>query len=191
MSDPTGWETPFTSWTPSTGIDEDALNRIEGNIDILKKLLRHFFGSFDVTVNTPYFTAPTTVTCNYTIINEMVFISFPSGLESPNQSTNSELQLSPTAGNWPSDILPQYDTVVPCIFKINTHANYNKRPGYMLIPTASSSNIVCYITRNGATLDDGYYVTDFFYESGGGSLKKAVPAQTINYMIETPPEESS
>lgn len=192
MADPTGWTTPETAWLTTDGILNTDLIRIENNILILKDLLYTYSGTFQITVPTPYFTAATTVTVNYHIVNKMVYISIPSGLESPGQSANAELQISPTSGAWPSQIVPQYDTIVPCVFKNNRAANYHMRPGYLLVSNSSTTNWVGYIT-NRASLsgDDGYYYDQFFYDASGSTLKKALPAQSIWWMVENTPQSTT
>ena len=192
MADPIGWITPETGWLTTDGILNTDFNRIENNILILKDLLYTYTGTFQMTVPTPYFTVATTVTVNYMIVNKMVFISIPEGLETPGASSNTELQIEPTAGTWPTQILPQYDTIVPCVFKINTAASYNKRPGYMLMPTTASANIVCYITeRDPLLVEDGCYAYNNFYEAGGSNLLKAVPAQQISWMVQNAPQSTT
>ena len=187
MSDPIGWSAPFSSWTPSTIINETALNRIEGNIAILKNMLWGRDGSFDAFVDTPYFTAKVTKTIEYSIINKTVFLDIPTGFESPGQSSNTELQIEPDT-SWPANIIPATARRAKCIFKHNgADANNYERPGYMLIPNNTSSAIICYVTKNALSIADGCYNYDSFYEAGGTTLKKAIQRQTVSYMLEAAP----
>lgn len=188
MADPVGWLAPVVTWTPARAISETDFNRIENNILLIKNRIWGLDGSFDAVVDTPYFTAKVTVTITYRVINGVVFLDIPTGFESPALSTNTELQLEPDT-TWPSDILPSVATKAKCIFKHNgADANNFDRPGYMLIPTGVSDNIVCYITlRDLTTVGLGCYNATAFYESGGITLRKAIPRQTISYILETAP----
>lgn len=196
MANPTGWTTPETAWLTTDGILNTDLNRIENNILILKDLLYTYRGTFEAKVSATYFSGAVTTTWTYEIVNRMVYISIPTGVESPATTTNLELQVEPVDGGgnpttWPANIVPSADTIVPCVFKINTHADYNIRPGYMLIPSNAASNIVCYITKYRNNYDDGYYQDDGFYESSGSILTKAIPKQTVSYMVDSFPSATT
>lgn len=191
MADPTGWETPITDWETTDGILNTDFNRIEGNTEILKDLLYTYRGTFGARITNTYFSAQVDTTWTYEIVNRMVFISIPTGVETPDWTDKDELQVAPVAGTWPANIIPTSEVIVPCIFKINTHDDYNKRSGYMLIPSSASSNIVCYITKPHGVNTSGYFWDDFFYYAGGGILKKAIPKQTISYMVDSFPTETT
>lgn len=190
MSDPTGWVAPETGWITTDGILNTDLIRIENNILLLKNRIWGYDGTVTAKVTSSYFTTDTTSTWKYTIINKMVFISIPDGFESAGYVTSTGLEIEPDSGAWPSNILPASDTIVQCIFTTNgISGTVLRRPGYMLIPSSTTSNIVCYITDNGGitAANDGYYVDNFFHDSFGSTQLKGIPHQTISYMVDSDP----
>ena len=188
MADPVGWLDPFTSWAPDTVINTTVLNRIENNIALLKGRVWGKDGTFDARVNSPFFSSAVVKTIKYSVINKTVFLDIPADFASPLYTANDELQLEPVT-SWPSDIIPAVATRAHCVFKNNGNdSTHFERPGYMLIPISTSSNIICYITsKETLGYGDGYFIADYFHESGGASLKKEIPRQTIMYMLEDAP----
>ena len=188
MADPVGWLTPFTNWLSSTGINTTVLNRIENNIALIKGRVWGKDGTFDARVASPYFSTPVVKTINYSVINKTVFLDIPADFASPLYTGNDELQIEPVTA-WPSDIIPATALRASCIFKNNGYdSSHYERPGYMLIPNSTSSNIICYMAEYGTIGYGEDFFTDVaFHITGGASLKKEISRQTIMYMLETAP----
>jgi len=183
---PTGWQTPKTDWLPDNGITHVDINRIEANI----LGLRWFSDTFDAKIPTPYFSAEVVTEWSYFRQDDLVTISIGE-MASPGDSNNSDLQIAPDSGTWPALITPVTDIIVPCVLKVEKVPNsYYYRPGFFIIPSVGTSNIICYVTQsiavgvpdelnaNGAFVDDG-----FSLGGGGAPSPKTIPAQTISYIV--------
>ena len=176
-------------WVPADGIANTDLHRIETNIKGLHTLLCQS-GTVDVRVVSPYFTSSVTATWNWIRINTMVFIGVAE-MESPNKSFNHELRVEPLTV-WPDQILPESEILVPCLFRKELEEISTVRPGYFIMPTGATDDLICYITEWNAATDidgcmvrgnEGAPVVEAFAEAaGGGVIDKAIPAQTVMYM---------
>ena len=180
-------------WTPFDGIADVDLKRMETNIKGLHTLLCQS-GTFEATVNNPYFSAAVTGEWKWTRINNIVFLAIPT-MTSPVATKNNELKIIPTTV-WPDEILPDIDIIVPCIFTKDQSDNYSNRSGYFIMPHLNNAAIVCYITKYAGLNDtDGVFIRGNlggdvavgFSDDNAGGIHKAIPAQTVFYMTDGPP----
>jgi len=212
-TNPNGWSAPKTNsgeppsvpthgnngmgtgvaWIPADGIANTDMDRIETNIKGLHTLLCQS-GSVAVTVNNPYFSAAVSSNWNWTRINNVVFLAIRE-MASPANTANNELQIVPDTV-WPDEILPESDTIVPCIFIKDQNDTHTARPGYFIMPSVNNAPIVCYITEySGLNQIDGCMVAGnegapvvvgFSSEEGAGA-NKAIPEQTVFWMTDRSP----
>jgi hypothetical protein len=144
-------------------------SHVTGLLPVANLGSRTAWAAISVDVINTYFTTPVNASWLYNVFDDIVTIRIPEMLGA--HGSNVALQFEPNSGNWPAEIIPDTPQYVGGVVMKEPGAANDFRHGMLLIPNATSTDIIAAITIETAELQSGGFAT----------AAKGIYRQTICY----------